>query len=56
MNPRKEKMGKDKIDNSEKAFELLGLTSFFVIEDDKNIDWEQYFGISLDDLNSIYMK
>ena len=51
----KEKVGKDKIDDSEKEFELLGLTSFFV-EDDKNIDWEQYFGRSLDDQNSINMK
>ena len=30
---------------SEEEFELIGLQSFFDTEDDKNVDWEDYFGL-----------
>ena len=31
--------------SSEEEFELIGLQSFFDTEDDKNVDWEDYFGL-----------
>ena len=31
--------------NSESEFELIGLKSFFNTEDDKNVNWEDYFGL-----------
>ena len=30
---------------SEEEFKQLGLTSFFDTEDDKNVDWEDVFGL-----------
>lgn len=30
---------------SETEFKLIGLNSFFDTEDDKNINWEDYFGL-----------
>ena len=30
---------------SEEEFKRLGLTSFFNTEDDKNVDWEDVFGL-----------
>ncbi len=29
----------------ESEYELIGLKSFFDTEDDKNINWEEYFGL-----------
>ena len=31
--------------SSETEFELIGLKSFFDTEDDKNVNWEDYFGL-----------
>ena len=31
--------------SSETEFELIGLKSFFDNEDDKNVNWEDYFGL-----------
>ena len=31
--------------SSESDFKLIGLNSFFDNEDDKNINWEDYFGL-----------
>ena len=31
--------------NSEAEYNLIGLHSFFDTEDDKNINWEDYFGL-----------
>lgn len=31
--------------DSESEFQLIGLSSFFDIEDDKNVNWEDYFGL-----------
>lgn len=31
--------------DSETEYKLIGLHSFFDSEDDKNIDWEDYFGL-----------
>ena len=41
-------MTKDKIDNSEDEFKLIGLKSFFENSDDKNINWEKFFQLSED--------
>ncbi len=30
---------------SESEYKLIGLNSFFDTEDDKNINWEEYFGL-----------
>jgi hypothetical protein len=30
---------------SETEYELIGLNAFFETEDDKNVDWEEYFGL-----------
>ena len=34
-----------KENDSESEFKLIGLTDFFEVENDKNINWEEYFGI-----------
>lgn len=31
--------------DSESEFKLIGLNSFFDSEDDKNVNWEDYFGL-----------
>lgn len=31
--------------DSESEFKLIGLNSFFDTEDDKNVNWEDYFGL-----------
>lgn len=31
--------------NSETEFKLIGLNSYFDTEDDKNVNWEDYFGL-----------
>ena len=31
--------------DSELEFQLIGLNSFFDTEDDKNLNWEDYFGL-----------
>ena len=33
------------LDSSESEFKLIGLNSFFDSEDDKNINWKDYFGL-----------
>ena len=42
-------MTKDKIDNSEDEFKLIGLNSFFENADDKNINWEKFFQLTEDE-------
>ena len=34
-----------KENDSESEFKLIGLTDFFEVENDKNVNWEEYFGI-----------
>ena len=34
-----------KENDSESEFKLIGLPAFFDIEEDKNINWEEYFGL-----------
>lgn len=41
--PEKEYMVMEK--DSEAEYKLIGLHSFFDTEDDKNINWEDYFGL-----------
>ncbi|NEW84860.1 MAG: hypothetical protein GZ094_21170 [Mariniphaga sp.] len=31
--------------DSESEYKLIGLNSFFDTEDDKNVNWEEYFGL-----------
>ena len=35
----------DKPDRNEDIFELIGLDSFFNIESDKNVNWEEFFQV-----------
>ena len=41
--PAQEFMVREK--DSESEYKLIGLNSFFDTEDDKNINWEDYFGL-----------
>jgi hypothetical protein len=36
----------ENVKESETEFKLIGLHSFFDTEDDKNINWEEYFGLN----------
>jgi limonene-1,2-epoxide hydrolase len=39
---------REKLSIPEKEFMVIGLLAFFDTEDDKNINWEDYFGLILD--------
>jgi len=41
--PAQEYMVREK--DSETEYKLIGLNSFFDTEDDKNVNWEDYFGL-----------
>ena len=42
-------MAIDNVDNNEDEFKLIGLDLFFNNEDDKNVNWEEFFQLSDDE-------
>lgn len=42
-------MAADKVDNKLEDFKKIGLYSFFNSEDDKNVNWEEFFKLSNDE-------
>lgn len=42
------KVNKVDYNNNEIDYKLIGLYAFFETEDDKNIDWENYFNLNND--------
>jgi limonene-1,2-epoxide hydrolase len=40
------KMAKNSKDNDEAEFELTGIYSFFNVEEDKNVDWYEFFQLN----------
>lgn len=39
----------NKPDNTENQFKLIGLDAFFNAEDDKNINWKEFFQLTEDE-------
>ena len=39
----------DKVDNNEEEFMLIGLDAFFNVENDKKIDWQEFFQLTDDE-------
>ena len=39
----------DKVDNNEEEFMLIGLDAFFNVENDKNINWNEFFQLTDDE-------
>jgi len=39
----------DKVDNNEEEFMLIGLDAFVNIENDKNINWKEFFQLTDDE-------
>ncbi len=37
-------------DNNEDQYNLIGLNAFFNTEDDKNIDWKEFFHLTEDEI------
>ena len=42
-------MAIDKVDNNEEEFMLIGLDAFVNIENDKNINWKEFFQLTDDE-------
>jgi hypothetical protein len=43
--PEKPIFPSQELNDSAAGYRLIGLNAFFDIEDDKNINWEDYFGL-----------
>ena len=43
--PEKPIFQSQELNDSSAGYRLIGLPAFFDIEDDKNINWEDYFGL-----------
>lgn len=39
----------DKVDNNEEEFMFIGLDAFFNVENDKNINWKEFFQLTDDE-------
>ncbi len=39
----------DKVNTNEEDFNIIGLYSFFNVEDDKNVKWEEFFQLTEDE-------
>ena len=44
-NPEKPIFPSQELNDSAAGYRLIGLPAFFDIEEDKNINWEDYFGL-----------